>query len=155
VTNYKQKNYANETYVPADVSFTSYTTTFLSDKRLSLKYFVVLDEIAIDQSQLHYNDDWLQFALLDYAKNASFLQTRMNKEAYPDKFLFKGRQGDVLRAFMFQVGGTKTFIHRTVPGLLVQLSSAGGLFNCFKIILGFFNFIFVLPIDTVEFFFAM
>lgn len=79
----------------------------------------------------------------------------MNKEAYPDKFLFKGRQEEVLRAFMFQVGGTKTYIHRTVPGLLVQLSSAGGLFNCFKIILGFINFIFIVPIDTIEFFFAM
>lgn len=56
---------------------------------------------------------------------------------------------------MFQCGGTKTYVSRTVPGLLIQLSSAGGLFNCFKIILGFLNFTLITPIDTLEFFFAM
>lgn len=86
---------------------------------------------------------------------AEFLRTRMNKEAYPNKSLFKGRQSEVLRAFMFQVGDRKRYITRTVPGLFDVLSETGGLFESFKYILSFLNVMLVMPIDTLEFFFAM
>lgn len=39
----------------------------------------------------------------------------MFKAAYPDKFLFAGRQGDIFRAFMFQVGNQKETIVRKLP----------------------------------------
>lgn len=56
---YKEESYKNGTYVPVDVTFQTYSTTFLNDPKLSLSYYVVLDEIAVDGVELIYNDDKL------------------------------------------------------------------------------------------------
>ena len=79
----------------------------------------------------------------------------MFKQAYPDKYLFAGRQGNVFRAFMFQVGAQKETIHRTVPNYLGQLSILGGLFVSFAYLNAIINFCFFDPFDLIDFFYAV
>ena len=45
--------------MPVDVSFATYSTTFLNDPKLSESYYVILDEIAVDGVEMTYNDDKL------------------------------------------------------------------------------------------------
>lgn len=56
---------------------------------------------------------------------------------------------------MFQVGGSKRYISRTVPGLFDVLSEVGGLFQSIRYVLSFLSIILVVPMDTLDFFFAM
>ena len=79
----------------------------------------------------------------------------MFKEAYPDKYLFAGRQGEIYRAFMFQVGGTEVKVTRDVPDILAVFAESGGLRDTLSLLGLLINTIFFLPIDRLEEFFAM
>ena len=79
----------------------------------------------------------------------------MFKQAYPDKYLFAGRHGDIYRAYMFQCGGFKTIIERKVPNYLTLLGDTGGLFDCFRTVNLLLSLFFFDPIDMMEFFYAM
>lgn len=61
IAKYKDPTYQGGAYVPVEVTFQDYSTTFLNDLTLSLEHFVILDEIAIDQVELKIDDNNLGF----------------------------------------------------------------------------------------------
>ena len=58
IEDYIDKSYS-DLYAPVDVTFTSYTTTFLDSPWISSDQFVLLDEIAIDKIDLEFDDSKL------------------------------------------------------------------------------------------------
>ena len=79
----------------------------------------------------------------------------MDKEAYPERNLFAGRNGEVYRAYMFKVGQSKSKVTRKVPDILAVFSESGGLRDTLSLLGLFINTLFFIPVERIEQFFAV
>lgn len=88
ISAYIDKNYDPE-YVPVASSFRDVSTSFLNSAKYKKSGFIMIDEIALDKTNMEFEDRLFQIEAFMDAREAKFLQPRARKKDYPTRTLFR------------------------------------------------------------------